>query len=209
MNKPIIIIGNGGHALVLTELLLMNNYNVLGFTAPNEEENKFGLAYLGTDEQILNYKSDEVELVLGVGSIRPSGIRKKIFNFWKGKGYHFKTCIHPTAFVSQTATLNEGAQIMAGVIIQPFVEIGENTIINTGAKIDHECKIKSHVHVAPGTVASGNVQIGSNTHIGTGSKIIQGIHIGENSMVAAGAVVVKDIKDNSTVMGIPAKEVEK
>ncbi len=208
MNKPIIIIGNGGHALVLAEILLLNHREILGYTAPYKGSNSFGLHYLGTDEVISTYDSTQIELVLGVGSIQPNNIRMKIFQQFKERGYCFANCIHPKTILSSTAIIQEGAQIMAGVIIQPLVKIHQNVIVNTGVQIDHECEIFEHVHLAPGTVLSGNVQIGKNVHIGTGAKIIQSIVVGENSMVAAGAVVVKNIPINSKVMGIPAKEVE-
>ncbi|RPJ96826.1 acetyltransferase [Rummeliibacillus sp. TYF005] len=207
MNKPIIIIGNGGHALVLTELLMLNKKQILGFTSPSNETNKFDLAYLGNDSIIFNYDPEEIELVLGIGSVQPNSIRSKIFNEFKLKGYHFATCIHPKAIITSTAKIGEGVQIMAGAIIQSFAEIKDNSIVNTGAQIDHECIINKNVHLAPGTILSGNVQIGSNSHVGTGVKIIQGVTIGGNTMIAAGAVVVKDIPENSKVMGIPAKEV--
>lgn len=207
MNKPIIIIGNGGHALVLTEILQMNGEKILGFTAPEKQQNIFGLNYLGTDNTILSYMPNEVELVLGIGSLSPNNIRSKIFDLFKSKGYTFKTCVHPSAIISSSATVEEGAQIMAGVVIQPFVHIKKNAIINTGVKIDHGCMIEENVHIAPGSVLSGNVCIGKNVHVGTNATIIQGIQVGEFALIAAGAVVVKNIKNHCKVMGVPAKEV--
>lgn len=208
MNKPIIIIGNGGHGAVLTDILLANNKEILGFTAPKKETNSFGLKYLGDDESILSFPPESIELVLGLGSIKPTSIRSNIYHFFKDKGYSFSTCIHPNAIISPSASINEGVQIMAGAIIQPRANISENSIINTGAVIEHDCKIGKHVHIAPGVVMSGNVQIGESSHIGTGAKIIQNITIGNYVMVAAGAVVIKNIESKKTVMGIPAKEVK-
>lgn len=207
MNRPIIIIGNGGHALVVTEILIQNHREILGYTAPEKTKNKFSLPYLGTDEAILNYNFQEIELAMGIGSIEPNSKRSKVFKQFKEKGYNFTSCIHPKALISETAIIDEGVQIMAGAIVQPFVQIHSNTIINTGASIDHECLIGENVHVAPGSVLSGNVHIEKNCHIGTGAIVIQGIRIGTNSMVAAGAVVVNNIGCNRKVMGVPAKEV--
>ena len=208
MNKPIIIIGNGGHALVLTEILMLNHREIIGYTAPSKENNLFGLSYLGSDDIISTYDTNQIELVLGIGSIQPNNIRMKIFQHFKKLGYHFAECIHPTAIISSTAIIQEGVQVMAGAIIQPFVHIKQNVIINTGVQIDHECKVGEHVHLAPGTILSGNVKVARNVHIGTGTKIIQSIVVGENSMIAAGSVVVNNISINSKVMGVPAKEVE-
>ncbi len=207
MNKPIIILGNGGHASVLTEILLLQHREILGFTAPEEQTNSYGLEYLGTDEIIGTYNPGEVELVLGLGAVRISIVRQSIFEELKNQGYIFATCIHPTAIISTTAILAEGVQMMSGAIVQPHALIGRNTIINTGVIIEHDCVIGSHVHVAPGVTLSGSVHIGDYSHIGTGSSVIQGIEIGSNSLVGAGAVVISNIGTNKKAFGVPAKEV--
>ncbi len=207
MNKPIIIIGNGGHASVLTEILLLQKRNILGYTAPSEEANLYGVKYLGTDKAIEAYSPEEIELVLGLGTISISSVRPNIFRKMKNKGYTFANCIHPKSIISLTAILAEGVQLMAGAIIQAHVQIGENTIINTGAIIEHDCLIGAHVHIAPGTTLSGGVIIGNEAHIGTGSSIIQGVEIGKNTLIGAGSVVISNIGTSKKAFGVPAKEV--
>jgi len=207
MNKPLIILGNGGHASVLTEILFAQDNKIIGFTTPAAEENHFGSAYLGSDDVILQYNPTDIELVLGLGMLGPSSVREKIFNDFKGKGYYFKTLIHPSAIISPSVQLGEGVQILAGAIIQTGTVIADNTIVNTGAIIDHDGKIGAHVHIAPGTKISGAVQIGKSTHIGTGTTIIQSIEIGEGCLIGGGSVVVKNIKSHVKAFGVPAKEV--
>ncbi|MEK5483876.1 MULTISPECIES: acetyltransferase [unclassified Viridibacillus] len=207
MNKSIIIIGNGGHASVLTEILLLQQRNIIGFTAPKAEVNSYGLKYLGTDEIIKNYNPEKVELVLGLGTVQISTLRQSLFEKMKKLRYTFVTCVHPNVIISTTAILAEGSQVMAGAIIQPHARIGENTIINTGVIIEHDCVIGAHVHIAPGTTLSGSVHIGEGSHIGTGSSIIQAIEVGKNALIGAGAVVISNIGTNKKVFGVPAKEV--
>ncbi|MGE7999185.1 acetyltransferase [Lysinibacillus sp. NPDC093190] len=207
MNKPIIFIGNGGHASVLMEMLLAQGEKILGFTAPVFEKNCFSLPYLGIDEIIQNYHSSEIELVLGLGMIHPSPLREKLFNHFRCKDFQFKSIIHPSAIIAPSVQLGQGVQIMAGTVIQTNTKIADNSIINTGALIDHDCQIGPHIHIAPGTKISGNVHIKKGTHIGTGATIIQGIHIGENCLIGAGAVVVKNIASGIKAVGVPAKEV--
>lgn len=207
--KPVIIIGNGGHARVLVDILLLQKREIIGYTAPNEENNPYSITYLGGDEEILKYDPQEIELVNALGSISDTKPRANIFNFFKLKGYRFSTTIHPSAVISETATLGEGVQIMAGAVIQPFVNIADNTIVNTSTSIDHDCCISKHCHIAPGCVLSGGIKIGESTHIGTGAKIIQNISIGKNVLVGAGSLVLRDIGDNKKVYGSPAKEVSK
>lgn len=207
MNKPIIIIGNGGHASVLTEILLLQQRDILGYTAPREETNSYGVKYLGADKTIGEYSPKEVDLVLGLGTVSVSTIRHSIFEEMKRQGYTFANCIHPKTIISITAILAEGIQVMAGAIIQPHAQIGENTIINTGAIIEHDCLIGAHVHIAPGTTLSGGVIIGNESHIGTGSSIIQGVEIGKNTLIGAGSVVITNIGTSKKAFGVPAKEV--
>lgn len=207
MNKPVIIIGNGGHAGVLTEILQMQRVQIVGFTAPEKEANLFGLTYLGDDQSILAYSSDEVELVLGIGTVNRSKSRKYLFQAFKEQGYLFKNVIHNTAILSPSVQIGECVQIMAGVILQTGVKIADNVIVNTGSIIDHDTQISEHVHIAPGCTLSGGVQIGAYTHIGTGTTVIQSITIGEECLIGAGAVVVKSIADGAVAYGVPAKEV--
>ena len=206
-NKPIIIIGNGGHASVLAEVLRTNNYDIKGYTAPTNESNQYGLKYLGTDEDILYFNPNSVELILGIGTVNVSTVRKRLFHYFRYKGYKFSKVIHQSAIIAPSVKLGEGVQIMAGVILQTNVTIADNTIINTGTLIDHDCKISKHVHIAPGCNLSGNVYVGDNSHIGTGSTVIQGVKIGESCLIGAGSVVIKDINNRKKAYGLPAKEV--
>lgn len=207
MNKPLIIIGNGGHASVLTETLLAQDEKIIGFTALNEEDNFFNLRYLGQDDIVLQYNPKDIDLVLGIGMVGPNSLRTKIYQHFTQLGYSFKSVIHQTAIIAPSVTLGEGVQMMAGTIAQTNVKIADNTIINTGAQIDHDCMIREHIHIAPGAVLSGAVTIGEGTHIGTGVTVIQNITIGKGCLIGAGAVVLKNIEDNKTAYGVPAKEV--
>ncbi|WPK12402.1 acetyltransferase [Lysinibacillus louembei] len=207
MSKAVIIIGNGGHASVLTEILLAQKEEIIGFTAPTVEENQFTIPYLGNDEIILSYPITDVELVLGIGMVQPTPLRAKKFDYFHEKGYVFKSVIHPTAIIAPSVKLGYGMQIMAGAIIQTNTKIADNTIINTGALIDHDCHIEQHVHIAPGTKLSGSVHVKKGTHIGVGVTIIQSITIGANCLIGAGSVVVKNVSDGVTALGVPAREV--
>jgi len=95
---------------------------------------------------------------------------------------------------------------MAGSVIQPGSVIKKNTIINTKVSVDHDCIIGAHVHLAPGVTISGGVCVEDAVHIGTGALVIQGIHIGKKCLIGAGSLVLNNIKEGSTVFGLPARE---
>jgi acetyltransferase-like isoleucine patch superfamily enzyme len=95
--------------------------------------------------------------------------------------------------------------IAANATINPLASIATGAICNTGCIIEHECVVGEFAHIGPGAVLCGNVKVGAGSFVGANAVIRQGITIGNNAMIGAGAVVVKDVPDNVTVMGIPAK----
>lgn len=208
MNLPVIVIGAGGHAKVLLEILSGQGVDVLGVTDAAFTERKrdfMGFPVLGRDEIISSYSCDQVRLINGLGSVQAATKRKDIFLNFKTLGFNFSEVIHRTAVVSAWSTLGEGVQLMAGAIVQAGSSIGANSIINTKASIDHDCLIGSHVHLSPGVTLSGGVEVGEGVHIGTGATVIQGIRIEEYAFVAAGALVVSDVPAGARVMGVPAR----
>ena len=209
MAKPVIIIGAGGHAKVLVDLVLASGSEIIGLTdvdASRHGTELLGCLVLGTDDIIADHDIDKIELVVGVGSTAPSNLRRNVYERYAMQGYTFQRCIHPSAIIGGEVEIKDGAQIMAGTVIQPGTQIGKNTIVNTRASIDHDCKIGDQVHVAPGVTLGGTVTIGDGAHIGTGSCIIENINIGKDAMIAAGACVVKDVLDGLRMAGVPAQE---
>jgi UDP-perosamine 4-acetyltransferase len=207
---PIIVIGGGGHAKVLVNMLLLCRRSVLGFvdlipTAPP----LLGIDCIGTDAAVLLHPPGDVRLVNGVGSAAATVNRRDVYDRFTREGYRFSTVIHPSAIVAAQLEIEDGVQIMAGAILQPGSSIGRNAIVNTGAIVDHDCVIGAHAHVAPGAVLSGGVHVHSGAHIGTGACIIQGVTIGSGSVVGAGAVVIRDVPSGVTVAGVPSKSIRR
>jgi len=200
-DKPVIIMGAGGHAKVVAEVLKLMGRSVLGVTTPDLVSGTeiIGTKVLGDDSIVFEYEKDEVELVNGIGSLPKQKLRWKLASVMRDKGYHFATVIHPSAIISSDVILDEGVQIMAGVVIQPGTTIGKDTIINTGVLVDHDCSISHNCHLAPSVVLSGGATVNSDVHLGTGSRVIQGISIGHGVIVAAGTTVYKNISSDMLV----------
>lgn len=211
MSLPVIILGAGGHAKVLIDTLLAASAVIAGIVAPNPTlagTKILGVPLLGGDDVVTEYPPSEILLVNGLGSIGLPANRQQLFQRFKEMGYKFATVIHPSAVIASSVVLCEGAQIMAGVVIQPGTHIGINSIINTRASVDHDCIIGDHVHIAPGVTLSGGIKVGACSHIGTGATVIQGISVGAQSIIGAGSVVLQDVAPRITVVGVPAKRVK-
>lgn len=202
VNKPVIVLGAGGHASVLVDMLRSQGVVPLALVAPAVGASRAVLADipLWHDEaQILTHRPDEVELINGIGSLPGNPLRATLFARYRALGYSFASVVSAQAMISDYAMLEEGAQVMAGAIIQAGTQIGANSIINTGAIVDHDCWIGGNNHIAPGAVLSGGVSTGDAVHIGTGAMLIQNIKIGSHTVVGAGATVIKDLAPNKTL----------
>ncbi len=207
---PVIIIGAGGHARVLIDILKLEDRVIIGLvTREKSVDAVAGVPVLGGDDCLEKYPPGSCEVVNGIGSIGDMSARKEIFTRLKSIGYVFSSVVHPSAILATGINLGEGVQMMAGSVIQTGVAIGDNSIINTGSIVDHDSFIGSHVHIAPGVVISGGVRIGDLTHIGTATAVIQGIQIGKEVVIGAGSVVIRDIPEKVTAVGIPAKVSER
>lgn len=209
MQHPVIILGAGGHAKVLVDILrrLAADIVALVDTAPGRPGAVLGVPVVVGEETVLRYDPQDILLVNGIGSVGDTGKRAAVYRRFRAQGYRFATVVHPAAVVAGDAALAEGVQIMAGAVIQPGCVIGADTIVNTGATVDHDCRLGAHVHIAPGATLSGNVVCDDGVHVGCGATVIQGVALGAASIVGAGAAVLKDVAPGATVAGVPAKEV--
>ncbi len=210
MNNPLVILGSGGHAAVLVDILRQQQREILGLVSPGKAPKSKVLSdipHFTNDDDILNFDKHSIKLVNGIGSLPGSCMRTSLYNRFIGLGYEFETIISPNSKVSAYADLGEGVQVMSGAIIQTDVVIGANSIINTGAIVDHDCNIGMCNHIAPGVTLSGQVQTEENVHVGTGASVIQSVTIGKNSVIGAGSTITKDVAEN--VVCFPARIIEK
>lgn len=103
--------------------------------------------------------------------------------------------IHPGAKIGNRLFIDHGM----GIVIGETTEIGDDCTIYHQATLGGTGKERGKRHPT----------LKNNVLVGTGAKILGPIIIGENSKVGANAVVLKDIEDNVTAVGVPAKIVKK
>ena len=200
----LVMLGAGGHARVLQELLAEKGFTLHGYVAPTEEAS-FDGKWLGGDDTFKISKPEDYLLLNGVGSVGSQKVRKAIFDEYKKLGFNFLAIESNDSIVAPSAVVLEGVQVMRGAVINTAAIVEENTIVNTAAVIEHDNLIGQNCHISVGAVLCGDVKVGSGTHVGAGATIIQGVKIGQNCIIGAGATVIADVPDNHTAVGVPAK----
>lgn len=201
MTKTIALLGGGGHASVIADVLLKLEYKIEVIVDKQLTLNREifkGIPVISDDLFFSKYLPGTIKVANGLGFVPGSCKRNTIFAKLKAMGYVFETIVSKDALVSSYSELDEGVQVLPGAIIQPGVRLGENTIINTRVIIEHDTIIGNNCHISPGGVLCGGVNCGENVFIGANATVIQNINIGDESIVGAAALVRKNILPKST-----------
>ena len=103
--------------------------------------------------------------------------------------------IHPGATIGKGLFIDHGM----GVVIGETAEIGDNCTLYQGVTLGGTGKDTGKRHPT----------LGDNVMVGAGAKVLGPFRIGDNAKIAAGAVVLRDVPENCTAVGIPAKVVRR
>ena len=210
--EKIIVVGGGGHAKVVISIIKkLEIYDIIGYTDIEDKGNILGIKYLGTDDSLNYYFNESIitNAVLGIGQIKSSEIRVKIYKKLKGLGYTLPAIVSPDAIINEDVKICEGTVVMDGVVVNSGTKIGRAVILNTKSSVDHDCVIGNFTHIAPGVTISGGVGVGNNVLLGTGAIVTECKSICNDVIVGAGATVVKNIEKTGIYIGTPAKKMDK
>lgn len=204
--KDFVIIGAGGHARVIADMLAKNAAVTgesikISYLDDNLKTGELinGYPVIGKIEDCVNYP--EAYFVIGIGD---NAVRKSIAETY---ALNYKTVIHPTAVIADHVDIQEGTVVMANAVINTGTTVGRHCIINTGAVIEHDNNIGDFTHISPNATLCGTVQVGTNCHIGAGSTVINNLKISDDVVVGAGSTVIKDVLESGTYVGNPARKI--
>ena len=203
-----IILTAGGHASVLAAVLREKGVRVAGFTDSNTTlhgKAVEGAKILGDDASLDRLKPSAARLVNGLGVARDVSARRRLFESFRARGFRFPPVAAKSAWVSRSAELGEGAQVLTRAVVHPRARIGENAVINTCAIVEHDAVIGAHAFVSPGAIVCGGARVGASAFIGAGAVILPGVSVGDGARLGAGSVATRDVPAGATAVGSPAR----
>jgi sugar O-acyltransferase (sialic acid O-acetyltransferase NeuD family) len=200
-----------GHARVVLELFVeAAEFEVVGLLDdwPENAGRKIGkLGVIGGSADLPRLAAEGVEgVLLGFGAAQG---REQIVDTIGRAGLELPTLVHPSAQVAASATLAPGAQVLPRACVGPNARVGRGALVNTGAILEHDVVVGDYSVIDPGAVLTGRVRIGDSVEVGSGAVAIPDVEVGDGVTVGAGAVVIRPVGSGETVVGVPARPLDR
>ena len=134
-------------------------------------------------------------------------IGKKGFGFFPNKDGNIRYPHIGIVIIEDNCEIGCGSTIDRGSLSNTI--IGKNTFLDNQVHIAHNNKIGQNCIIAGQVGFAGSSTLGDNVMIGGQAGISGHLKVGNNVQIGGGSGVIKDIPDNSKVMGYPAKDLKK
>lgn len=201
---PVAVVGAGGHAREVHDLLDACERQLLGFFADGHADHALieerGARVLGPVAD-LDRQPSHVEYVIAIGS---GAARRRIDTALAPRTA--AVLVHPGAVLGGfRVELGAGSLLFPGVVITTNVTLGRHVHLNARSSVSHDSRLQDYVTVGPGCCIAGNVVVETGATLGTASCVIPHVTIGAGAVIGAGAAVVRDVPAGVTAVGVPAR----
>ena len=119
------------------------------------------------------------------------------------------TLVHPQATLGSCCEVGAGTILNAGARVTTNVDLGRHSQVHANAAVGHDARLEDFASVYPGATIGGGAVIESTAIIGASATVLPGVTVGAGAFVGAGAVVTRDVAHGATVVGAPARPVER
>lgn len=215
--KQIAIYRGGGCAREMAWLIQSCNerheaYRVVCFV--DDDDRLHGTKLNGIPVKSLEAAWKEFPLAAVVGAVGIPKTREYLIKKAENAGFDFETIIHPRTERSEWIEIGLGTVICAGSILTTNITLGRHVQINMDCTIAHDVVMGDYTTLAPGVHVSGWVHFGQRVYVGAGAVFLNGtrhepLTIGDDAVIGAGACVTKSVPRGFTVVGTPAKPIQR
>lgn len=199
------IVGASGHGKVVADTVSQQypKASISFFDDEYPEKHINGIwDVVGSIKDLIHHPGNYDCAIIAIGN---NSIRRQKQQLCIDAGVNITSFIHPRAIVSPFANIGRGVVVLAGAVVNAFAVVGDACIINSNSVVEHDVKLAIGVHICPGANVAGGVEIGFETWVGIGSNVKQLVKIGNKVTIGAGATVIRDVTDDLTIVGSPAK----
>jgi len=213
--KPVIIFGNQDSASTTHYYLSVDSpYQVAAFTVDQDRitnssyENLPVVAFENIQEE---FPPDQFDFIFPAGfqisnPYNTNVFRQTRYELIKTMGYRFINYISSQAMVATNVNIGENVLIYEGAVVQPFVTIGNNTIVRSGVNLGHHCVVKDHCFISAEVTVGSRTTIGSQTYIGLNTTVLNSIIIADGSFIGSSTLINRNTQEYSKNLGIPGHE---
>jgi acetyltransferase EpsM len=195
------VIGGGGHASVIVDVA--RRAGVVQSTIWSEDDPAPNRFPPGTQFRPVAELQPSLAVMLGIGDLAQRSRLRAQFPLVA------PAIIDPSAVIGGGVRVADGVVIFAACVLNANAAIEADAIINTGCIVEHDCIVRTNAHLSPGVRLAGGAMVGRGAHVGTGGIVLPGVKVGDGAIVGAGAVVTRDVPPGATVVGVPARAVER
>ncbi len=155
----LLIVGAGGHGEVIKEIAEDIGYDKIAFI------DDFSTKAIGKICDIVKFKDYEN----AVCSIGNNKLRGQIIEKLKQEGFKIPVLIHPRAFASKSAIIEEGTVVEPEAIVNANAVIGKGCIISLGTIVDHDALVSDYAHINSGSVVEAGAYVDKYEKVSAGS----------------------------------------
>lgn len=191
--KPVLLIGCGGHARTLIDLIeTSGQWRIYGLVGLPEQVGSQVLGYsvIGTDSQLRDLRQQCDSAVLAMGQLADPSPRQRLAALLVEREFQTPTLISPNAHVSRHAQIGNGSIVGHGVIVNAGAKVGSHCILNSRCLIEHDVLIGDHCHISTGALLNGGISVGKGSFVGSGAVLRESLVIPPGSVISAGKRVM-------------------
>lgn len=163
MGKSLLIIGAGGHGKVVAEVAAACGYENISFLDDNSTE------AIGKINELVGFRNQFGTAFVGIGN---NQFRDELIKKLTELGFRLPVLIHPTAYVSKTATIAEGTVVEPMATVNTNAVIGKGCIVSVGAIVDHDSVLETCVHVNAGAIVKAGAHVEENRKLEAGEVVL-------------------------------------